>query len=66
MILRIRVNAFIDELREERIQEQMFDEGSRVLLQQAGALADDESLAELRSTIYQARGRSEVDEESSI
>ncbi|PSB20323.1 hypothetical protein C7B65_07710 [Phormidesmis priestleyi ULC007] len=42
------LNAFIDELREERIQEQMFDEGSRVLLQQAGALADDESLAELR------------------
>ncbi len=34
-----------------------------ILLQQAGALADDDSLAQLRATIYQARGRSEVDEE---
>jgi hypothetical protein len=34
-----------------------------ILLHQAGALADDDSLAELRATIYQARGRSEVDEE---
>lgn len=34
-----------------------------VLLMQAGALADDDSLAELRATIYQARGRAEVDEE---
>jgi excisionase family DNA binding protein len=32
------------------------------LLQQAGAFADDASLAELRTTIYEARGRSEVDE----
>ncbi len=32
------------------------------LLQQAGAFADDTSLAELRTTIYQARGRSEVNE----
>jgi excisionase family DNA binding protein len=31
------------------------------LLQQAGAFADDASLTELRTTIYQARGRSEVD-----
>jgi excisionase family DNA binding protein len=31
------------------------------LLQHAGAFADDTSLAELRTTIYQARGRSEVD-----
>ncbi|KYC35442.1 excisionase [Scytonema hofmannii PCC 7110] len=32
------------------------------LLQQAGAFADDTSLAQLRTSIYQARGRSEVDE----
>ncbi|MGB3640774.1 MAG: helix-turn-helix domain-containing protein [Rivularia sp. (in: cyanobacteria)] len=32
------------------------------LLQQAGAFADDASLTELRESIYQARGRSEVDE----
>lgn len=39
-------------------------QGSRtILLQQVGALADDDSLAELRATIYQTRGRSEVDEE---
>ncbi|AFY44313.1 helix-turn-helix domain-containing protein [Nostoc sp. PCC 7107] len=35
-----------------------------ILLQQAGSLADDDSIAELRNTIYQARGRSEVDAES--
>ena len=33
-----------------------------ILLQQAGALADDNSLTELRAEIYQARGRSEVDD----
>jgi excisionase family DNA binding protein len=32
------------------------------LLKQAGAFADDASLAELRTTIYQSRGRSEVEE----
>lgn len=31
-----------------------------VLLQQAGALADDESLADLRAAIYAGRGRPEV------
>lgn len=35
-------------------------DGRQVLLQQAGAFADDESLAELRRQIYQERGRSEV------
>jgi hypothetical protein len=35
-----------------------------VLLMQAGALADDDSLAELRATIYQARERTEVNQES--
>jgi excisionase family DNA binding protein len=35
-----------------------------VLIQQTGALADDDSLAELRTSIYQARGRSEVDDNS--
>lgn len=39
--------------------------GRTILLQQAGALEDDNSLAQLRVTIYQARGRSEVDEEPS-
>lgn len=34
-----------------------------LLLQQAGAFADDESLADLRTAIYQARERSEVGEE---
>jgi excisionase family DNA binding protein len=32
------------------------------LLQQAGALADDESLSELRNIIYKERNRSEVEE----
>ncbi|NJM23775.1 MAG: helix-turn-helix domain-containing protein [Richelia sp. SM1_7_0] len=32
------------------------------LLQQAGAFADDASLTDLRTSIYQVRGRSEVDE----
>ena len=32
-----------------------------ILLSQAGAFADDDSLAELRETIYQKRGRSEID-----
>jgi len=31
-----------------------------ILLQQAGALASDDALAELRAIIYDARGRSEV------
>ncbi len=35
-----------------------------ILLQQAGALHDDDSLAELRSTIYAQRGRTEVDPEA--
>jgi hypothetical protein len=33
-----------------------------ILLTQAGALADDNSLVQLRENIYQARGRSEIDE----
>ena len=32
-----------------------------VLLSQAGALADDDTLPQLRDDIYQARGRSEID-----
>ncbi len=35
-----------------------------VLLQQAGALADDETLSELRASIYAQRGRPEVDPNS--
>lgn len=34
-----------------------------IFLQQAGALADDESLDELCAQIYQSRGRSEVESE---
>ncbi|NJP10139.1 MAG: helix-turn-helix domain-containing protein [Leptolyngbyaceae cyanobacterium RU_5_1] len=37
-----------------------------LLLQQAGALADDEFLAEMRAAIYQARERPEVDEDLSL
>ena len=33
-----------------------------ILLSQAGAFSDDDSLAQLRETIYQKRGRSEIDE----
>lgn len=33
-----------------------------ILLSQAGAFADDDSISQLRKTIYQARGRSEIDE----
>ena len=36
--------------------------GKAVLLSQAGAFADDESLAELRAAIYKDRGRAEVEE----
>lgn len=32
-----------------------------LLLQQAGALADDETLSELRAAIYKERGRPEMD-----
>ena len=31
-----------------------------ILLSQAGAFANDDSLAKLRETVYQARGRSEI------
>ncbi|MBD2253586.1 helix-turn-helix domain-containing protein [Nostoc parmelioides] len=37
-----------------------------VLLTQVGMLADDDSLAQLRTTIYQQRGRTEVDAESDV
>jgi excisionase family DNA binding protein len=37
--------------------------GREILLQQAGALADDESLTELRDAVYAARGRSETEAE---
>jgi Helix-turn-helix domain len=35
---------------------------SSILLSQAGALADDDSIEQLRASIYQARQRSEVDD----
>ena len=38
-------------------------DGRDILLQQAGALADDESLTELREAIYSARGRAETESE---
>ena len=33
-----------------------------ILLSQAGAFANDDSLTKLRETVYQARGRSEISE----
>ena len=43
------------------IDEGLRSHGSRdVLLQQAGALADDDYLAELRASIYRERGRPEA------
>ncbi|MGK7959695.1 hypothetical protein [Crocosphaera sp.] len=36
-----------------------------LFLQQAGAFSDDSSLSELRNNIYQARGRSETDDDVS-
>ena len=33
-----------------------------ILLSQAGAFANDDSLVQLRNDIYQARGRSEIDD----
>ena len=36
-----------------------------IFLQQAGALSDDSSLADLRDSIYQARGRSETEDDVS-
>jgi len=40
--------------------------GRTALLKQVGAFADDPSLAELRSSIYCERGRSEVDEDHHV
>lgn len=34
--------------------------GRSILIQQAGVFADDDSLDDLRSSIYAARGRSEI------
>jgi hypothetical protein len=48
---------------EERVLDEFKD--FRQLLQQAGALAQDESLPLLRQKIYRARRRPEVDEASS-
>jgi excisionase family DNA binding protein len=39
---------------------------SSVLLSQSGILADDESLSQLRSSIYQARERPEIDDNAGI
>jgi excisionase family DNA binding protein len=39
---------------------------SSVLLSQAGILADDDSLPQLRESIYQARERPEIDDNSGI
>ena len=36
-----------------------------IFLQQAGTLGDDSSLSDLRNSIYQARGRSETDDDVS-
>jgi excisionase family DNA binding protein len=39
---------------------------SSVLLSQAGVFADDDSLTQLRSSIYQARERPEIDDKAGI
>jgi excisionase family DNA binding protein len=39
---------------------------SSILISQAGALADDDSLTQLRESIYQARERPEVDDSLGI
>lgn len=39
---------------------------SSILLAQAGALADDDSIDRLRTSIYQARERSEIDDNLEI
>ncbi|HAA31863.1 MAG TPA: DNA-binding protein [Cyanobacteria bacterium UBA8553] len=39
-----------------------FQNSRTILLMQAGALADDNSLEQLRAKIYQARERAEMDE----
>ena len=39
---------------------------SSILLAQAGALADDDSIDQLRSSIYQARERPETDDSSGM
>lgn len=39
-------------------------ESRQVLLQQAGVLAEDETLAELRASVYANRGRPEADSEN--
>lgn len=36
-----------------------------IFLQQAGALSDDSSMSDLRDSIYQARGRSETEDDVS-
>ena len=49
----------------EAIDEWLRSNDSRtVLLQQAGSLADDESISRLLASIYAARGRREVEEDS--
>ena len=37
-----------------------------IFLQQAGSVADDDSLSDLRNSIDQARGRSETDDDVSL
>jgi hypothetical protein len=37
-----------------------------IFLQQAGSVADDDSLSDLRNSIYQTRGRSETDDDVSL
>lgn len=67
-----RENLISDPLLEQ--ESQTFDYASiasscqnskAIFLRQAGILKDDSSLAELRNSIYQARGRSEIDDDLS-
>jgi hypothetical protein len=43
-----------------------FQNSKAIFLQQAGSFADDDSLPDLRDSIYQARGRSETDNDVSL
>lgn len=40
--------------------------GRSILIQQAGVFADDDSLDDLRASIYAARGRAEIDEDDKV
>jgi hypothetical protein len=57
----------IDSLQKEESKIISSSQNSKtIFLQQAGSFADDDSLPNLRNSIYQARGRSETDNDVSL